>query len=182
METTVMTDNPLAAKLEKMDEKSALQAFASTEYGVNLDKTLSLPKMRTLILELHEAIQNTAKENNEAAAKEVATKEDPLVPFKFKFIDQPGQSVELSFDHKRGKDFSKRYTLYDGKDYKLPLSLYNHLRSLVVPNDTYDLDPTTGMVTGVNRAVKNRFACEMDLASMEPGELLEIQKVLKAQQ
>ena len=182
METTVMEEqSPLAERLASMDDKSKLQKFASDEYGVTLDKTLSLPKMTKLILEFHAKIQDVAKEKNEQAAREVTTDDDPLVSFVFKFIEQPGQSVEFSFDHGRGSKFSKRYTLYDGTSQKLPLSVYNHLRSKVVPNDTYDLDPTTGMVKGVNRAVVNRFACEIDIKAMSPEEMLNVQEVLKSQ-
>jgi len=65
----------------------------------------------------------------------------------------PKADLEFTFD-------GRRWHLKDGKSYKLPLHVIEHLNSLVVPESHYDIDASTGQMTAITRSLRHRFTCQ----------------------
>ena len=65
----------------------------------------------------------------------------------------PRADLEFTFDN-------RRWHLKDGKTFKLPLHVIEHLNSLVVPESHYDIDASTGQMTHVTRSLRHRFTCQ----------------------
>ena len=65
----------------------------------------------------------------------------------------PKASLEFTFD-------GRRWHFQDGKPYKMPLHVIEHLNSLVIPESHYDIDASTGQMTAVTRTLRHRFTCQ----------------------
>lgn len=78
---------------------------------------------------------------------------EKTIQVKFIHNEFPGADLEFTFD-------GRRWHLQDGKVYKLPLHVIEHLNTLVVPESHYDIDPQTGQLTQVTRILRHRFTCQ----------------------
>ena len=65
----------------------------------------------------------------------------------------PKADLEFTFD-------DRLWHFRDGKPYKMPLHVIEHLNSLVVPESHYEIDASTGQMTTITRTLRHRFTCQ----------------------
>ena len=138
-------------KFAKMTKEQLIQ-YGRERLGVTVDSSLTKEKMVEGLEKTEKAQLEAATKQTNASAKKAATSADPLVEVTFTNVEFPG--ADLAFTYERHK-----YHLFHGQKYKLPISVIEHLNNLQVPEDKYDIDPSTKQVTGISKGLRNRFSC-----------------------
>lgn len=79
---------------------------------------------------------------------------------RFSNLETPGAREDFTYE-------GTRYYLEDGKEYKLPIDVIEHLNGLQIPDPQYEEDPETGQIVHKRDRVKHRFNCQiLDLRNL----------------
>ena len=164
------SDAMMRDQWKRMD-KPVLLDYLENTLGYIADPDLTKEDLAANIVKLNRDRIEQAQVQTREVAMAVATKDDPLVRVTFQNLESPGTDLEFAYgsaprridrkgDPKPGK--IPTYHLVHNETADLPYSVYQHLRSLKVPENKFVMNEG-GFIKAVSKGWARRFAVELDL-------------------